>query len=157
MELKVQKRDGQIAEFKLGKIRDAIEKAFTATKSFYNEEILNLLALRVTADFQKNIHDDMISVEEIQDSVERTLEQAGYTDVAKSYILYRKQREKMRNMHSAILNYKDVVDSYLKVSDWRVKENSTVTYSVGGLILSNSGAITANYWLSEVYLSLIHI
>ncbi|MGN0292705.1 MAG: ribonucleoside triphosphate reductase [Lachnospiraceae bacterium] len=149
--LNVQKRDGQIAEFELGKIRDAIEKAFVATKNFYNEEILNLLALRVTADFQKSICDNKISVEEIQDSVERTLEQAGYTEVAKAYILYRKQREKMRNMHSAILNYKDVVDSYLKVSDWRVKENSTVTYSVGGLILSNSGAITANYWLSEVY------
>ena len=149
--LKVQKRDGEIAEFKLGKIRDAIEKAFVATGSFYDEEILNLLSLRVTADFQKSIHDNEISVEEIQDSVEHTLEQTGYTNVAKAYILYRKQREKMRNMHSAILNYKDVVDSYLKVSDWRVKENSTVTYSVGGLILSNSGAITANYWLSEVY------
>lgn len=149
--LKVQKRDGEIAEFKLGKIRDAIEKAFVATGSFYDEEILNLLSLRVTADFQKNIHDNGISVEEIQDSVEHTLEQTGYTNVAKAYILYRKQREKMRNMHSAILNYKDVVDSYLKVADWRVKENSTVTYSVGGLILSNSGAITANYWLSEVY------
>ena len=149
--LKVQKRDGEIAEFKLGKIRDAIEKAFVATKSFYDNEILDLLSLRVTADFQKSIHDGEISVEEIQDSVERTLEQAGYTKVAKSYILYRKQREKMRNMHSSILNYKDVVDSYLKVADWRVKENSTVTYSVGGLILSNSGAITANYWLSEVY------
>ncbi|MDO5409485.1 MAG: ribonucleoside triphosphate reductase [Lachnospiraceae bacterium] len=149
--LKVHKRDGEIAEFKLGKIRDAVEKAFVATDSFYDEEILNLLALRVTADFQKYIHDGGISVEEIQDSVEHTLEQAGYTEVAKAYILYRKQREKMRNMHSAILNYKDVVDSYLKVEDWRVKENSTVTYSVGGLILSNSGAITANYWLSEVY------
>jgi ribonucleoside-triphosphate reductase len=71
--------------------------------------------------------------------------------VAKSYILYRKQREKVRNMKSTILDYKDAVDGYLKLDDWRVKENSTVTYSVGGLILSNSGAITANYWLSEVY------
>ena len=92
-----------------------------------------------------------ISVEDVQDSVEHVLEQAGYTDVAKAYILYRKQREKMRNMKSTILNYKDVVNSYVKVEDWRVKENSTVTYSVGGLILSNSGAITANYWLSEIY------
>ena len=79
------------------------------------------------------------------------LSQAGYADVAKAYILYRKQREKVRNMKSTILDYKELVDSYVKVSDWRVKENSTVTYSVGGLILSNSGAITANYWLSEVY------
>jgi len=79
------------------------------------------------------------------------LEQAGYTDAAKAYILYRKQREKLRTMKSTILDYKDVVNSYVKVEDWRVKENSTVTYSVGGLILSNSGAVTANYWLSEIY------
>ncbi|MGB3984426.1 MAG: ribonucleoside triphosphate reductase, partial [Limnochordia bacterium] len=87
----------------------------------------------------------------IQDSVEEVLIQAGYADVAKAYILYRKQREKIRNMKSTILDYKEIVDSYLQVTDWRVKENSTVTYSVGGLILSNSGAITAHYWLSEVY------
>ena len=67
-----------------------------------------------------------------------------YKNVAKAYILYRKQREKLRNMKSTILDYKDIVDSYVKNTDWRVKENSTVTYSVGGLILSNSGAITAN-------------
>ena len=79
------------------------------------------------------------------------LVQAGYAEVAKAYILYRKQHEKMRNLKNTILDYKKVVDSYVKVSDWRVKENSTVTYSVGGLILSNSGAITANYWLSEIY------
>ena len=83
--------------------------------------------------------------------MEQVLVQAGYTEVAKAYILYRKQREKIRNMKSTILDYKEVVDSYVKVTDWRVKENSTVTYSVGGLILSNSGAITANYWLSEIY------
>ena len=75
----------------------------------------------------------------------------GYADVAKAYILYRKQREKVRNVKSSLLDYKKLVDDYLNVSDWRVKENSTVTYSVGGLILSNSGAITANYWLSEIY------
>ncbi len=91
-------------------------------------------------------------MEDIQDSVEVVLIQAGYGgDVAKAYILYRKQREKLRTMKSTILDYKELVDSYVKETDWRVKENSTVTYSVGGLILSNSGAITANYWLSEVY------
>ena len=79
------------------------------------------------------------------------MSEAGYADVAKAYILYRKQREKVRNVGSALLNYKDLVDNYLQINDWRVKENSTVTYSVGGLILSNSGAITANYWLSEIY------
>ena len=145
------KRDGEVAEFSLNKITEAIKKAFKATGNDYSNEILELLSLRVTADFQKKLKDGHITVEEVQDSVEHVLEQAGYTEVAKAYILYRKQREKIRNMNSTILNYKDVVDSYVKVEDWRVKENATVTYSVGGLILSNSGAVTANYWLSEVY------
>lgn len=145
------KRDGSKADFTLTKINDAIMKAFTATQMSYNNEIIDLLALRVTADFQKKVENDEIHVEDIQDSVERVLGQAGYEEVAKAYILYRKQREKMRAMKSTILDYKDVVNSYVKVEDWRVKENSTVTYSVGGLILSNSGAVTANYWLSEIY------
>ncbi|MBQ4482613.1 MAG: ribonucleoside triphosphate reductase [Lachnospiraceae bacterium] len=147
----VVKRDGEVADFNLTKINDAIMKAFVACDKQYNNDIIDLLALRVTADFQKKIEADKVAVEDVQDSVETVLEQAGYTDVAKAYILYRKQREKMRNMRSTILDYKDVVNSYVKVEDWRVKENSTVTYSVGGLILSNSGAVTANYWLSEIY------
>ena len=145
------KRDGSKADFTLTKINDAIMKAFTATQMSYNNDIIDLLALRVTADFQKKVENDEIHVEDIQDSVERVLGQAGYEEVAKAYILYRKQREKMRAMKSTILDYKDVVNSYVNVEDWRVEENSTVTYSVGGLILSNSGAVTANYWLSEIY------
>lgn len=147
----VVKRDGEIAPFDLKKITDAIGKAFEATKRAYTEDILDLLSLRVTARFQDKIEEGQVHVEDIQDSVEEVLEQAGYADVAKAYILYRKQREKMRNIKSTILDYKDIVNSYVKVEDWRVKENSTVTYSVGGLILSNSGAVTANYWLSEIY------
>ncbi len=149
--ISVVKRDGEVAEFNLSKITEAIKKAFKATEKEFNNEILELLALRVTADFQSKMKDGKITVEQIQDSVEHVLEQAGYTDVAKAYILYRKQREKIRNMKNTILDYRDVVNSYVKVEDWRVKENSTVTYSVGGLILSNSGAVTANYWLSEIY------
>ena len=149
--ISVVKRDGEIAEFSLNKITEAIKKAFRATGKEYNNEILELLSLRVTSDFQSKMDHGNISVEQIQDSVEHVLEQTGYTEVAKAYILYRKQREKIRNMKNTILDYKDVVNSYVKVEDWRVKENSTVTYSVGGLILSNSGAVTANYWLSEIY------
>ena len=145
------KRDGSQAEFRLDKISGAIVKAFDATQVQYNQDIIDLLALRVTADMQGKVKEGLIQVEEIQDSVEKVLEQAGYAEAAKAFILYRKQREKMRNMKSTILDYKDVVNSYVKVEDWRVKENSTVTYSVGGLILSNSGAVTANYWLSEIY------
>ena len=148
---KVVKRDGEVAAFDIGKITNAIEKAFKATDKQFNTDIIELLGLRVTADFQSKIKDSLIDVESVQDSVETVLEQSGYSDVAKAYILYRKQREKIRNMKSTILDYKDIVDSYVKVEDWRVKENSTVTYSVGGLILSNSGAVTANYWLSEIY------
>lgn len=145
------KRDGKITEFDLKKITRAIEKAFISLKKEYHPSVIDMLALKVTSDFEKKIKDHKIAVEDIQDSVEDILSQAGYSDVAKSYILYRKQREKVRNMKSTILDYKDLVNSYVNATDWRVKENSTVTYSVGGLILSNSGAITANYWLSEIY------
>ncbi len=149
---RVIKRDGKNAEFDLTKIKKAIQSAFDACNKLYNEDVLDFLALKVTADFEPKIKEDgTISVEKIQDSVETVLIKAGYDDVAKAYILYRKQREKLRNVGTTLLDYKKIVDNYLQINDWRVKENSTVTYSVGGLILSNSGAITANYWLSEVY------
>ena len=148
---RVVKRDGEQVEFNVSKIGSAIEKAFVGCNKQYHPSVIDMLALRVTSDFEDKIKNDLISVEDIQDSVEKILSEAGYTEVAKAYILYRKQREKVRNVKNAVLNYKDIVDNYLQISDWRVKENSTVTYSVGGLILSNSGAITANYWLSEIY------
>ena len=145
------KRDGKVVDFDISKISSAITKAFEAQGKQYHSSVIDLIALKVTADFEEKIVDDKISVEAIQDSVEKVLSESGYADVAKAYILYRRQREKVRNVNSALLNYKEIVDNYLKINDWRVKENATVTYSVGGLILSNSGAITANYWLSEVY------
>ena len=147
----VKKRDGKIADFNLSKIAAAITKAFEAQELETHPDIIDMLALKVTADFMPKIKDGFVRVEDIQDSVESVLIQAGYSEVAKGYILYRKQREKIRNMKSTVLDYKEIVDNYVNVNDWRVKENSTVTYSVGGLILSNSGAITANYWLSEIY------
>ena len=147
----VVKRDGKIVDFNINKIADAIKKAFDATKTEYNESVIDFLALKVSADFLPKIKDGLVAVEDVQDSVETVLSRGGYETVAKAYILYRKQREKVRNMKSTFLDYKETVNKYLNIEDWRVKENSTVTYSVGGLILSNSGAITANYWLSEVY------
>ena len=147
----VQKRDGKNVDFDLTKIADAIKMAFEAQEKQYNQSIIDFIALKVTADFEPKIKDSLIAVEDVQDSVESVLVQAGYADVAKAYILYRRQREKLRNAQSTILDFKKTVDDYVKINDWRVKENSTVTYSVGGLILSNSGAITANYWLSEIY------
>ena len=147
----VVKRDGDVVDFNLSKISAAITKAFEALEKQTHPDVINLISIRVTSNFEDKIKNDQITVEDIQDSVEQVLSECGYADVAKAYILYRRQREKVRNINSALLNYKDLVDNYLKINDWRVKENSTVTYSVGGLILSNSGAITANYWLSEVY------
>ena len=147
----VKKRDGKLVEFDMSKISTALSKAFNANGVNYTADILNMLTLRVASDFSKKIKDNVITVEDIQDSAEVVLIQAGYVDIAKSYILYRKQHEKVRETQKTLVDYKKVVDDYLKVADWRVKENSTVTYSVGGLILSNSGAVTANYWLSEVY------
>ncbi|MBQ6353946.1 MAG: ribonucleoside triphosphate reductase, partial [Lachnospiraceae bacterium] len=148
---RVLKRDGVVVDFDVTKISEAIQKAFVACDKQYHPTVIDMLALRVTSDFETKIKNGVISVEDIQDSAEKILSEAGYSDVSKAYILYRKQREKVRNVKSAMLSYKDLVDNYLKINDWRVKENSTVTYSVGGLILSNSGAITANYWLSEIY------
>ena len=148
---RVVKRDDKIVDFDISKIKGAMLLAFEAQNKPCHPDILDLLALKVTADFAPKVKDDLIAVEDIQDSVEAVLIQAGYADVAKAYILYRRQREKLRNVKSTMLDYRDTVDKYLNVTDWRVKENSTVTYSVGGLILSNSGAITANYCLSEVY------
>ena len=148
---KVQKRDGKAVDFDISKISNAIRSAFEAQEKPFHPDIIDFLALKVTADYTSKIKDGLISVEDIQDSVEKVLVQAGYDDVAKAYILYRRQHEKLRNVKETMLDYKDIVDNYLKINDWRVKENSTVTYSVGGLILSNSGSITANYWLSEVY------
>ena len=147
----VTKRDGKIVGFDIKKISDAIILAFDACEKNYNQDIIDFLALKVTAEFEPKIENNSISVEHIQDSVESVLIKAGYDEVAKAYILYRKQREKVRNLSTTLVDYKKIVDNYLQINDWRVKENSTVTYSVGGLILSNSGAVTANYWLSEVY------
>ncbi len=147
----VQKRNGQVVDFDISRISSAITLAFEAQEKNYHPSVIDLIALKVTSDFEPKIKEGLISVEDIQDSVESVLIQSGYDDVAKAYILYRRQHEKLRNIKETTLDYKSIVDNYLKINDWRVKENSTVTYSVGGLILSNSGAITANYWLSEVY------
>ncbi|MBQ5910815.1 MAG: ribonucleoside triphosphate reductase [Clostridia bacterium] len=147
----VVKRDGKVVPFDLSKISTAIFQAFDACQKQFNQDIIDFLALKVTAQFEPKIENGQIEVEHIQDAVESVLIKAGYDDVAKAYIIYRRQREKIRNLSATMVDYKAIVDNYLNVNDWRVKENSTVTYSVGGLILSNSGAVTANYWLSEIY------
>ncbi len=148
---KVIKRDGKITSFDINKISNAIEKAFDSVDRPHEKTQIDMLSLITTSKFDSKIKNGYIAVEDIQDLVEATLMESGFADVAKSYILYRKQRESIRNIKSTTLDYKKTVDQYLNNIDWRVKENSTVTYSIGGLILSNSGAITANYWLHEIY------
>lgn len=148
---KVIKRDGSVAEFDITKISGAIAKAFGALNKPCDPNDIDFIALKVTADFEDKIKDDLISVEAIQDSAEQVLIQSGHSDVAKAYILYRREREKLRNLKSTILDYKETVNNYVHEKTLRMRENATASYSVGGLILSNSGAITANYWLSEIY------
>lgn len=148
---KVIKRDGSVAEFDIAKISGAIAKAFGALNKPCDPNDIDFIALKVTADFEDKIKDDLISVEAIQDSAEQVLIQSGHSDVAKAYILYRREREKLRNLKSTILDYKETVNNYVHEKTLRMRENATASYSVGGLILSNSGAITANYWLSEIY------
>ena len=143
----VVKRNGTVVDFNLNKIKNAIVSAFDACEREYHTDGIDFLVLKVMSDFEKKVHDGKVTVEDIQDSVESVLGKAGYDDVAKAYILYRRQHAKLREVSSTLVDYKKIVDNYLKINDWRVKENSTVSYSVGGLILSNSGAITANYWL----------
>jgi len=150
----IKKRDGRIVDFDITKIENAIAKAFIAS-GVVDARDVSAVSRAMGLLLMSGIRDevDMVpEVEQIQDRVESALMKAGYPKTAKSYILYRSQHQKVRETKQTLLDYKTLVDGYIGAEkDWRVKENSTVTLSVGGLILSNSGAITANYWLTEVY------
>lgn len=115
---RVIKRDNSIVDFNLTKIKDAMSLAFQSRQKPCHPDVLDLLALKVTADFSSKVKDELVNVEDIQDSVESVLIQAGYADVAKAYILYRRQREKLRNMKNTFLDYRDTVNKYLNVTDW---------------------------------------
>ena len=130
---RVVKRNQNVVDFERSKIQNAIIQAFEATEIEYAQDVIDLIALKVTADFQPKIVDGLVSVEDIQDSVEAVLSSAGYAEVAKAYTLYRRQRQKLREVKSTLLDYKEIVDQYVNVTDWREKENSPGTYSVGGL------------------------
>ena len=108
---RVMKRDGQIAEFNLEKISNAMIKAFEAKETPYDRNMIDFMALKVTADFVPKSIDGFIQVEDIQDSAVRVLIQAGYADVARAYILYRQQRQKQRQAKTTLLDYKKIVAS----------------------------------------------
>ena len=114
---RVVKRDGRIVDFELPKIANAMKKAFDATDTNYNESVIDFLAVMVTADFQSKIRDDLISIEDIQDSVESVLSRGGYENVAKAYILYRKQHENLRNVSTTVPN-SGSVSSYRVPWSW---------------------------------------
>ena len=152
--MQVIKRNGSIVEFDVSKIANAIKAAFLAARGENLVEpviadIANKLAAAVAQKCEKMGCDP--TIEQIQNLVEIKLMDAKMFDVAKAYILYRQQHTQNRNIQQSVLDGKEIIDKYVKATDWKVKENATVTYSVGGLILSNSGALTANYWLNEIY------
>lgn len=149
---KVIKRNKSIVDFDAQKIKDAITKAFEATRTpLPMEYAFGTMIVNILARAQREAVDGTIDIEKIQDAVETVLGECGYHDVAKAYILYRKQHSNIRDAASSYINFSELMDGYLGRLDWRVKENSTVSYTLGGLILSNSGAVTANYWLNDIY------
>ena len=146
----IRKRDGRVVDYNIEKIENAIAKAMLSLGYGEIKDVKKMAKLTELY-LNEKFADKIPTVEDIQDIVENVLMKNDYEDVAKAYIIYRRDHEKIRNVGETLLDYKETIDKYLQLADWRVKENSTVTYSVGGLILSNSGAITANYWLSDVY------
>ena len=158
--MKVIKRNKTKQDFDPEKIKRCIESANSSVEPEDRVEGASLTKLiksivgKIASVTVVDISNDCIrdiTVDEIQDIVEDELIRLNKYALAKHYIKYRYQHEKNREANQTLLDYKKLINSYLKVDDWRVKENSTVTYSLGGLILSNSGAVTANYWLSEIY------
>ncbi len=147
----IRKRDGKLVPYDNFKIANAIYKAAEAVggKDF---SLALSLAKKVEAVIDLRFHPNSIpAVEELQDIVEKTLIENGNARVAKAFILYREQRRRMRSTKDLLLDIANTMDGYLQQQDWRVNENANVNYSLGGLILHNSGAITANYWLDNIY------
>ncbi len=151
---RVVKRNGQIEFYERNKILNAISKAANAV-GIEDQNLIEKLTENAESqieDFMKTRHPNSIpSIEEIQDIVESVLIEDRQVKIAKAYIIYREKHEVMRNSKKLFLDINSTMDGYLSQSDWRVNENSNVNFSLGGLILHNSGAITANYWLKNIY------
>lgn len=149
---RVIKRDGTVVPFQEERIFNAIHKAFLATQGKPCGGVVQRLTDQVIEELNLRYHERTIpAIEEIQDIVEKVLIQEKFADVAKAYILYRNQRNQLREGKALVLDIEGTMQGYLDQSDWRVNENSSINYSLGGLILHNSGAITANYWLNRIY------
>ncbi|MBN2440047.1 MAG: ribonucleoside triphosphate reductase [Spirochaetales bacterium] len=152
---KVIKRDGRIETYNRTNIEHAIDKAICAVRGHAAAGIVKQLTDRVEENlksFMATRHPNSApAIEEIQDIVENVLMEEKYFDVARAYIIYRARHDVMRDTKKLLLDIDNTMDGYLSQSDWRVKENANVNFSLGGLILHNSGTITANYWLKNIY------
>jgi ribonucleoside-triphosphate reductase len=144
----IRKRNGRIVEFDSSKITAAITKAGKATGEFGEREArkLTLRVLTLIKDMRLGPSPD---VEAIQDIVERVLLDSPYLQTAKAYIIYREQRSQLRNIVTRVNG--DLVDNYLRQMDWKIKENSNMSYSLQGLNNYISSDITAEYWLNRIY------
>lgn len=149
------KRDGSLEKYDRYKIAGAISKALQASDEDASSETVDFLTKKTEeklADFMKDRHPNSApALEEIQDIVETVFIEEKKVKTAKAYILYRAKHEAMRDVKKLMLDINGTMDGYLLQSDWRVNENANVNFSLGGLILHNSGAVTANYWLKNIY------
>lgn len=152
---KVVKRSGEIESYDRKKIEKAVGKAVQAVEKIANPEKAERLTDAVEEQLRlllagRRAH-SIPAIEEIQDVVETVLIQSGEVEIAKAYILYRAKHEAMRDAKKLAVDINKTMDGYLSQSDWRVHENANINFSLGGLILHNSGTITANYWLRNIY------
>ncbi len=142
----VTKRDGRVADFDASKIASAVSKAFDATgEGNYNQ------AWEITAMVVSKLDTKVVEIEHIQDMVEDTLMNMGHRKAAKAYILYRAKRNEIRNINKTLNESLNIIEDYVHLRDWRVNENSNMSYSLQGLNAHVSSTITANYWLSKIY------
>jgi len=160
----VVKRSGEVHRYDRAKIEAAVARAFEAVGALGAgsatvegvppeplKRVVDLVEVKLRALMSARHPNSIPAIEEIQDLVETSLIEAGEAKVAKAYILYRAKHEAMRDAARLMLDINSTMDGYLSQVDWRVKENANVNYSLGGLILHNSGTITANYWLKNIY------
>ena len=151
----VVKRSGEIADYDRSKIESAIGKAIEAVEKRKDPDraaqLTDMVEEKLRIQLAGNRAHSIPAIEEIQDIVESVLIENKEVEVAKAYILYRARHEAMRDAKSLMIDINKTMDGYLAQSDWRVNENANVNFSLGGLILHNSGTITANYWLNNIY------
>ncbi len=151
----VVKRSGEIANYDRNKIESAIGKAIEAVEKRKDPDraaaLTDMVEEKLRIQLAGNRAHSIPAIEEIQDIVESVLIENKEVEVAKAYILYRARHEAMRDAKSLMIDINKTMDGYLAQSDWRVNENANVNFSLGGLILHNSGTITANYWLNNIY------